>query len=67
MIKSCRNCQHSRHDGYFYVRLICRVNSQVVSPFSSSQEENAKHDESMRARAETCEHYMHDAEGGRYA
>jgi hypothetical protein len=66
-IRSCRNCQLSIHDGYHHVRLICQVNRQVVSPFSTLQEENAQHDENMRARADTCEHYRPDVDGGRHA
>ena len=66
-IRSCRNCQLSLHDGYHLVRLICQVNSQVVAPFSTRQEENAQHNDNCRARANTCEHYSPDVEGGRYA
>ena len=61
MLKSCRNCQHARHDGYFYVRLICRVNGQVVAPFSASLDGNKRFDASAQARALTCEHYVADS------
>ena len=60
MSKSCRNCERSRHDGYFYIRLICRVTSEVVLPFSKSLDENKTYDEKLRARAATCAHYTPD-------
>ena len=63
MLKSCRNCQHARHDGYFYVRLVCRVNGQVVAPFSAFQRENAQHDIAAQVRAQACEHYTRDIQG----
>ncbi len=61
MLRSCRNCQHARQDGYFYVRLICRVNGQVVAPFSASPDENKRFDASAQARALACEHYVTDS------
>ena len=62
MTPSCRNCAHSRHDGYFHIRLICRVNGAVVQPFGST-DDNRKHDEQLRVRASDCQHYTPDNQG----
>jgi hypothetical protein len=61
-MKSCRNCEHSRHDGYFHTQLICRVTKQVVVPYSMCEKENKASDTSARKIAKTCPSYIQDGE-----
>jgi hypothetical protein len=61
-MKSCRNCENSRHDGYYHIRLICRVNSRVVVPYSMSKDENTASDTSARNIAKTCPSYTPEGE-----
>ena len=56
-MKSCRNCENARHDGYFRTRLICRMNSEVVVPFSINLEENHAADAAAQRRASRCHAY----------
>ena len=61
-MKSCRNCENSRHDGYYHIRLICRVNNRVVVPYSMSKDENNASDTSARKIANTCPSYTPEGE-----
>jgi len=56
-MKSCRNCENAIHDGYYWVRLICRLNRQVVVPFSKCLEENKASDTHARTTASRCKAY----------
>ena len=59
-MKSCRNCANARHDGYFYVRLICGLNSEVVVPFSKNLEENKVSDTYALFKAKHCHAYTQE-------
>jgi hypothetical protein len=61
-MKSCRNCENSRHDGYYHIRLICRLNNRVVVPYSMSDKENKASDTSARNIAKTCHAYTPEGE-----
>jgi hypothetical protein len=43
-MKSCRNCELAKCDGYFHVRLICGLTRKVIVPFSKNLEENKQAD-----------------------
>jgi hypothetical protein len=59
-MKSCRNCANAQHDGYFYVRLICGLNREVVVPFSSNLEENKDSDTRALFKANHCHAYTQE-------
>ena len=56
-MKSCRNCENATHDGYYSVRLICRLNRQVVVPFSNNLSENKASDTNAQTIAARCKAY----------
>ena len=56
-MKSCRNCENAIHDGYYRVQLICRLNRQVIVPFSKSLDENKASDMRARTIANVCPEY----------
>lgn len=56
-MKSCRNCENATHDGYFHVRLICRLNRQVIVPFSKNLDENKQADAYAQRMANHCADY----------
>ena len=56
-MKTCRNCEIALHDGYFHVRLICMLNSEVVVPFSMHLGENKASDTYAQTKAEHCPAY----------
>lgn len=59
-MKSCRNCVNAQHDGYYHIRLICKINSMVVVPFSSSTEENQHNDTHAQVKAKLCKWYTQE-------
>ena len=56
-MKSCRNCENAIHDGYYWVQLICRLNRQVVVPFSKKLDENKASDTHAQTIAARCKAY----------
>jgi len=57
-MKSCRNCEHSRHEWGYNPELVCRAfGKQVAPPVSMSVEENRKADTACRMHAHTCGEY----------
>ena len=56
-MKSCRNCENAIHDGYYRVQLICRLNRQVIVPFSKNLDENKASDTRARTIASRCKAY----------
>lgn len=61
-MKSCRNCEIARHDGYFHVRLICGLNRQVIVPFSKALDENKQADAYAQRMAKYCSAYTPEGE-----
>lgn len=61
-MKSCRNCDNAIHDGYYWVQLICRLNRQVVVPFSKHPDENKASDTHAQAIAKRCKAYKPEGE-----
>jgi len=61
-MKSCRNCANARHDGYYWVRLICRLSSEVMVPFSGCIEENKASDTYAQTVAKRCKAYTPEGE-----
>ena len=57
-MKSCRNCENARHDGYFHVRLICGLTRRVIVPFSKALDENQQADAHARHMANHCADYI---------
>ena len=56
-MKSCRNCANALHDGYFHVRLICRLSREVMVPFSMHTGENKASDTYAEKIAKNCKAY----------
>ena len=56
-MKSCRNCENAIQDGYYWVQLICRLNRQVIVPFSKSLDENKASDMRASKIANVCPEY----------
>ena len=56
-MKSCRNCANALHDGYYHVRLICRLSREVMVPFSMNTEENKASDTYAEKIAKRCKAY----------
>jgi hypothetical protein len=62
-MKSCRNCEHSRHEGGHRVDLVCTAFGKQVAPHPSMNvEENRKADTACRMHAHTCGEYTTEGE-----
>jgi hypothetical protein len=61
-MKSCRNCEIAKHDGYFHVRLICGLTRKVIVPFSKHLEENKQSDAFAQREAKYCSAYTPEGE-----
>jgi hypothetical protein len=62
-MKSCRNCDHSRHEGSFRVGLVCSFQpSKVLAPFTKCIAENLKADQQCRSIAARCNAYTPEGE-----
>jgi len=57
-MKSCRNCENARHDGYFHVRLLCGLTRRVIVPFSKNLDENKQADACAQRTAKYCSEYI---------
>jgi hypothetical protein len=61
-MKSCRNCNYSRHTWGYNPALECPVYDMEVAPTSKNTEENVKADQRCRSLAARCPAYTPEGE-----